>query len=376
MAGAGQPEFGAPHGSPEQDCWRGRPHRGEPRAATLVRFAAQARTRGGARLDPALPAVQVALIFARDVAERPAAQPHSPAAKPWPGCSVTPSAGATGPAAATRARASGCRLCAASDAATQQRVSIGRRGPAPSRRFGQRAGLVEHDGVDLGQPLQRGGGFQQHAGAEQARGGDHLHRRHRQRQGAGAGDDQHRARGQQRLRQRRRPRRRYHPETSPARSDAPPARSGAPPGRPAPRSGRGGPPPPRSGGRIRPAACRPRRRSTRTVSGAPRFIVPANTAAPGRDRDRQALAGDQAGVERGLAAFHHAVDADPLAHADQHALASATSVLGRPSRRRCRRSPAPPRRWRAASAAVPRSPAPGRARGGPARGRSAGRTAA
>ena len=86
------------------------------------------------------------------------------------------------------------------------RVAQSRRDPASlhqrQHRLGQRAGLVEHHRIDLGQPLQRGRRLQQHARAEQPTGGDHLHRGHCQRQRAGAGDDQHRARGQQRLRQR------------------------------------------------------------------------------------------------------------------------------------------------------------------------------
>ena len=129
--------------------------------------------------------------------------------------------------------ASGWRLLAASEAATHKRLGIAR-GIVRQRqhRLGQGAGLVEHHRVDLGQALQRGRRFQQHAGAEQAAGGDHLHRRHRQRQRAGAGDDQHGAGDQRRVHRRQADtpattRRRWR-----RRRGAPPAHRGAPPGRP------------------------------------------------------------------------------------------------------------------------------------------------
>ena len=57
---------------------------------------------------------------------------------------------------------------------------------------GQGAGLVEDDGVGLGQALQRRGGLQQDSPAQEAAAGDHLDRRDCQGQGAGAGDDQDR----------------------------------------------------------------------------------------------------------------------------------------------------------------------------------------
>ena len=65
------------------------------------------------------------------------------------------------------------------------------------QRFGQRAGLVEDHGIDLGQAFQRGWGFQQHAAGKQATGGDDLNGGDCQGKGAGAGDDQHRAGRQQ-----------------------------------------------------------------------------------------------------------------------------------------------------------------------------------
>ena len=62
------------------------------------------------------------------------------------------------------------------------------------RPFGQRAGLVEGEGVDAGQPLQGRAALEQHAGAGQpAQRGDDRRRR-RQDQGARAGDHQHRQR--------------------------------------------------------------------------------------------------------------------------------------------------------------------------------------
>ena len=61
------------------------------------------------------------------------------------------------------------------------RVEIGGIDDARLRQ-GQRAGLVEHDGVDLGEALDRVAGIENDAGAKQRAGGDDLHRRDRQRQ--------------------------------------------------------------------------------------------------------------------------------------------------------------------------------------------------
>ena len=104
------------------------------------------------------------------------------------------------PTAASKERASGWRLTAASDAAVRSACSSN---PAPSTSVS--AGSVSVPVLSnttvstLGQPLQRGRRFQQHAGAEQPAGGDDLHDRHGERQSAGTGDDQHGAGGQQRL---------------------------------------------------------------------------------------------------------------------------------------------------------------------------------
>ena len=59
----------------------------------------------------------------------------------------------------------------------------------------QRAGLVEDDPVDLGQPLDGIAGIEQHAGLEHRAGGDGLHGRDRETQRAGAGDDENRDAG-------------------------------------------------------------------------------------------------------------------------------------------------------------------------------------
>ena len=56
---------------------------------------------------------------------------------------------------------------------------------------GQGSRLVEDDGVDLGQPLQRISRLDQQPAGKQAPCGNNLHRRHCQPQRAGTGDDQH-----------------------------------------------------------------------------------------------------------------------------------------------------------------------------------------
>ena len=76
--------------------------------------------------------------------------------------------------------------------------------------FGQRAGLVDDQRVDLLHALQRLGILDQHAGLRAAADADHDRHRRRQAQRAGAGDDQHAHRrdqavGEARLRPERRP---------------------------------------------------------------------------------------------------------------------------------------------------------------------------
>ena len=60
--------------------------------------------------------------------------------------------------------------------------------------FGQRAGLVHHERVDLLQQLDRFGVPDQHAGLRAAADADHDRHRRRQAERARAGDDQHRHR--------------------------------------------------------------------------------------------------------------------------------------------------------------------------------------
>ena len=57
--------------------------------------------------------------------------------------------------------------------------------------FGQRAGLVDHQRVDLLHALQRLGVLDQHAGLRAAADADHDRHRRREPERAGAGDDQH-----------------------------------------------------------------------------------------------------------------------------------------------------------------------------------------
>ena len=67
--------------------------------------------------------------------------------------------------------------------------------------FGQRAGLVDDQRVDLLEPLERLGVPDQHAAVGAAAGADHDRHRRRQAERAGAGDDQHRHGADQRMRQ-------------------------------------------------------------------------------------------------------------------------------------------------------------------------------
>ncbi len=61
--------------------------------------------------------------------------------------------------------------------------------------FGQRAGLVDHQGVDGFHPLQRFGIADQHAGMGAAPDANHDRHRRGEAQRTGAGDDQHAHRG-------------------------------------------------------------------------------------------------------------------------------------------------------------------------------------
>ena len=69
--------------------------------------------------------------------------------------------------------------------------------------FGQRAGLVDDQRVDLLQPLQRFGVLDQHAGLGAAPDADHDRHRRSQAERARAGDDQHGDGGDERVREAR-----------------------------------------------------------------------------------------------------------------------------------------------------------------------------
>ena len=64
---------------------------------------------------------------------------------------------------------------------------------------GEGAGLVEDDGIDLRQALEGIARIEEHAGAEEGTGGDHLDHGHGERQRAGAGDDEHGDGGDERI---------------------------------------------------------------------------------------------------------------------------------------------------------------------------------
>ena len=69
--------------------------------------------------------------------------------------------------------------------------------------FGQRAGLVDDQGVDFLQGLERFGVFDEHSGVGAAAGADHDRHRRSETEGAGTGDDEHGDRIDQRVRQAR-----------------------------------------------------------------------------------------------------------------------------------------------------------------------------
>ena len=115
----------------------------------------------------------------------------------------------------TIASASGCSL-ARSTLAASRRTSASSKPSAGTiadhlrLAFGQRAGLVDHQRVDLLHPLQRFGVLDQHAGLRAAADADHDRHRRGQAERAGAGDDQHahgrdQAEGQARLGPEQRP---------------------------------------------------------------------------------------------------------------------------------------------------------------------------
>ena len=111
-----------------------------------------------------------------------ASLPSIIARTPWPGSSIAPDT--------ARARAPRARPPPPADGGSTgeprgrfQQVGIDRGGIVDARlRQRQRSGLVEDDGVDLGEPLDGVAGVEDHAGAEQGAGRHDLHRRDRQRQ--------------------------------------------------------------------------------------------------------------------------------------------------------------------------------------------------
>ena len=110
---------------------------------------------------------------------------------PWPGNSWAAS-GSVALAAAATALASGCLLASASEPASARSLGRDVGGVGEARlRQGQRAGLVEDDGVDVGQPLEAVAGVEHDAVAEHRARRHHLHRRHGEAERAGTGDDQH-----------------------------------------------------------------------------------------------------------------------------------------------------------------------------------------
>ena len=105
-------------------------------------------------------------------------------------------------AAARIAVAMGCslprsRLAASRSTSASASAPSGTIGGDGRVAHGQRAGLVDHQRVDLLQPLQRLGVADQDAGGGAAADADHDRHRRGQAQRAGAGDDQHRDGGQQ-----------------------------------------------------------------------------------------------------------------------------------------------------------------------------------
>ena len=140
-------------------------------------------------------------------------------------------------------------------------VKSGRRHDGDHLRLalGQRAGLVDHQRVDLLHALQRLGVLDQHAGLRAAADADHDRHRRRQSERAGTGDDQHadggdEAEGQPRLRPEPAPRRRT-PRSQPRSR---PARTSPRPDRPAAGSARASAARPRPSARSATAACRAR----------------------------------------------------------------------------------------------------------------------
>ena len=144
----------------------------------------------------------------RAVAERRRAWPSTVAWMPLPVIDSKPSTGGSSSpssrARATIASPSGCSEPTSAAAASRSSVALGeavRRDHAGHGRLaaGERAGLVEHDRVDLARLLQRLAAPDQDAVLGRLAGADHDRGRRRQAERAGAGDDQHRDRDLQRV---------------------------------------------------------------------------------------------------------------------------------------------------------------------------------
>ncbi len=160
--------------------------------------------------------------------------------------------------------ASGCSLPRSTLAASRSNSPLSMSSAAHDRHdlglaFGERAGLVDHDGVDALEPLQRLGVADQDSGMRAAADADHDRHRGGKPQRAGTGDDQHRDGGDQAEREARlRPERHPGRERQRPQPRSPQARTSRRPGRQAAGSARAsagrGPPCRRSA----PAWCRGR----------------------------------------------------------------------------------------------------------------------
>ena len=227
----------------------------------------------------------------------------------------------------TMAAASGCSLPRSRLATRRSSSSSSMPADAltPTRRrlaFGQGAGLVDDQRVDLLHQLERLGILDEHAGARAAAGADHDRHRRRQPERAGAGDDQHGDGIDQREAHRRR-RAEERPDDKGRRR-----RRSRRPARTRPRS--------TStsrwiGARVRCASATicddlrqqrslPTRSARMTKLPVPLTVAPVTLSA-GALLDRHRLAGDHRFIDRAVALEHHAVDRDFLAGPHAQAIA-------------------------------------------------------
>ena len=250
---------------------------------------------------------------------------------PRPGCSamsvtgagrMPASAAARGDGAGERVGAAGGERGGGGEGGGRGRAALVRRGLAG----GQRAGLVEDDGVDLGEPLERGAVLEQHALRGTAG---------RRRRSSTAGTARPRPQGQVMIstaaamlvarRQspvREAPAERARRRRGRRRS----ARRARRRGRRGWRSGRGCARRPRRGGRSASSSVSSPSASARSSSGPVRFSMPARTVAPGATGSRHGLAGQQRGVDLGAARGDGAVGGDAGAGGDGDEVAGAERV--------------------------------------------------